>query len=156
MLIKIVPKKESTEVTSIKLTRKTVNTESIIYAISKKMKNNPCKIASAKLTNGFQVDVLVINNLKIKNKKGRYIVDTSKKEINQDKPLHKYRKYLYSPDYEVVSEPTLLLNVNQKNILTYAISDLLDIEYTKSSIKKFISSEIKKFDVLRKSTDTAK
>lgn len=128
------------------LTKKPESKESIIYAITKKLKNNPCKIASVKYSKDNHVDLLLINNLKIKNKRGKYVINTAKEKIDPETvSLNKIQKYFNSNNYEIISEPRLLLIINENAILTYAISDHLGLEYSEESIRKFISKEIKQF-----------
>lgn len=159
MRLKIVPKpnKLTASKPKVKLTRDPKNTDSIIYAISKRLKNNACKIASVRYSNGDHIDILVMNNLIIKNKNNNYVVDTSREKVNQELPVSRFQKYFYSTDYEIVSEPTLILNVHQDGmLLTYAISDLLHLKYSKKAIREFVNTEFNQFELSRKSTSNLK
>ena len=134
------------------LTKDPDNTDSIIYAISKKLKNNACKIASVKYSTGENIDVLVMNNLIIKDRRGRHIVNTESEKINQNVPVKKYLEYFRSAKYIVESQPVVILNLNQDGIIiSFPLSDLLLIKYKKKAIKEFVTTELKKFKSMQKS-----
>ncbi|MFC5471316.1 hypothetical protein ACFPPD_21750 [Cohnella suwonensis] len=126
------------------------NDESIVFALAKKMKNNPCKIASVKY-NQDDLDIIVINNLKIKRKDtGEYVVNTSKSKLRSEHlPLKTLRKYFQSPQYTIVAQPILQIIINESDVITRPISRLLDLKYKKREIKQLAIKEMNLYKSLK-------
>lgn len=114
-------------------------TKSILYAIGKKRKNNPKKLATIKYSNGDIVEVSIINNFKVKDKSKEYIIDTSKKKINSDSIKFKQiNEIFHSNNYSIISQPQLLININDLDTISINAKYFYNIEYTKDSIKKYV------------------
>lgn len=146
IMFTLVPKTSNINKQKVILKKNPENNESIIFAITKKLKNNPCVLASVQYSSKEYVDIIVINNLKVKNHKDEFVINTSKKVISPDIPIKKIKKYFRSPEFQILAEPCVQIFLNEKDLIGYyPISELLDLKYSKSSIREFVIKEMKLF-----------
>jgi hypothetical protein len=150
IFIEIVMNPEMNYEQKVKLKKSPQNNDSIVYALTKKLKYNASKLAAVRISREELVEILVINDLKVK-RKGIFLINTQKNKIDSDMPIKTIKKFFESPKYQVLSQPLVMIFLNENFIAAYPISELLNIKYTKSSIREFAVKEVKHYKSLQKS-----
>lgn len=155
--LKIVPKdrqtnEESTAVyflpsnkkkTKIELTKSPTDTSSVLFATTTMLKNNPVNIAKIMTKDGDEISINIINNLIVHNIKTQEIViDTTKKCLDSNVTLAQIGAYTHSSEYELKAKPSLILNINEKDVYLFEMSEFFTIPYTKKEIKAFIKKKM--------------